>query len=131
MSTKEFSIEKFVKQHPSCKEHTNVRGNTVISGFLLDGDRYAFDAALLKQGWTQYDTEQDAWYFGVWVHLEEMMIFTYCEGDLILVKCPTKENLKAELDDAERLYGNPPPAFTAIDIDSGAVTKFYQKRPTV
>jgi hypothetical protein len=50
--------------------YTNERGNTVTNNFFLERDRYHYDFAVCTtdKGWAQYDTEQDAWYFGVWVH---------------------------------------------------------------
>ena len=67
----------------------NERGNEVIRGFC-HADRYKYDlgACTCDNGWTQYDTTQDAHYFGVWVHVEKRQIFTYCEGDEIMVKAP-------------------------------------------
>lgn len=44
----------------------NERGNTIFRSFH-PADRYQFDFNLCskKKGWKQYDTSQDAWYFGV------------------------------------------------------------------
>ncbi len=44
----------------------NERGNTVFRSFHST-ERYRFDFRLCtkEKGWTQYDTNQDAWYFGV------------------------------------------------------------------
>ena len=44
-----------------------------VTGCRIDrgshqADRYYYDRTLLAQGWQQYDTEEDAWYFGVWIH---------------------------------------------------------------
>lgn len=113
---------------------TNERGNLVYRG-SRHGERYLYDFKICTaaKGWRQYDTSQDDWYFGVWVHMEEMLTFTYCEGDLSLVVCPTKESFKAELDDAAEFYGAPPPAFVAFSFDEpGKVTRteVYDTRPS-
>ena len=114
------------------KIETNERGNDVKRGFDCMTDRYTFDFGTCssEKGWTQYDTKQDASYFGIWVKMETREILTYCEGDMPLVSCPDDEHLKAELDDAERFYGDPPPMAIGIDKDGG-VTKYYDTRPSV
>ena len=52
----------------------NERGNPTLHTFIPEGDRYQFDFNLCSgaRGWTQFDTDQDAWYFGIWVHLKPM-----------------------------------------------------------
>jgi len=97
-----------------------------------DADRYFFDMAMCRSenGWKQYDTNQDAWYFGVWVNLSERQIVTYAEGDLSVEDCADDAALKAKLKEMEECYGDPPPAFTAIE-STGQVTEFYDTRPSV
>jgi hypothetical protein len=135
-------LKKFVDRHPACtwrpspedieggevlaegpeekcyrqQPWKNGRGNTVHPGSQPQGDRYLFDFRVCAPafGWVQYDTDQDASYFGVWVHAEERLTFTYCEGDLSLVQCETEESFQAELKDMARCYGSPPPAFRVI-----------------
>ncbi len=96
------------------------------------GHRYFFDfkACTPKKGWKQYDTSQDAWYFGVWVNLENRKILTYAEGDVTVVICSDDDALRAELKEMAEFYGEPPPAFTAIGHD-GSVTKHYDERPAI
>jgi len=107
---------------------TNDRGNLVIPG-SQSCDRYVFDSKHCTPalGWEQYDTEQDAWYFGVWVHVAERLTFTYCEGDWSLVQCPTEESFRAELANMAKFYGPPPPALVALGAD-GSVTNIYSER---
>lgn len=93
-----------------------------------EAGRYAYDELLT--GWKQYDTNQDASYFGVWVNVPERKVFSYTEGDRCLVVCPTLESFRAELEDMERFYGPLPHFATAFDAD-GTVTKFYDPRPTI
>ena len=117
----------------------NARGNIVWRDFDADfratgrrksgGSRYYYDFGPLRT-WQQYDTREDASYFGVWVDLEGMRTFTYAEGDRTLVECPTRATFQAELDDLARFYGPPPPAFVGIDHD-GTVTNFYADRPSL
>lgn len=101
---------------------TNKQGNTVTSRFVNhdgEADRYRYDFTLCRSsdGWKQYDTDQDAPYFGVWYHTERRETVTYAEGDEIRVKCPTAESFRAELDDMARCYGAPPPAFITYGED--------------
>lgn len=123
----------------------NARGNQVIRRWktAFDAeDRYRFDFELCKasDGWQQYDTCQDAWYFGVWVHIEKREIWTYAEGDVTIVKCPDDEHLRAELASMAEFYGDPPPAMVACDmiglqdgklVPEGHVEAYYSPRPTI
>lgn len=123
-------------------EEINARGNTVYRCSRPGQKRYHWDfgPCQSKFGWKQYDTDQDASYFGVWVHIEKRLVLTYCEGDVSLVKCPDVEHLRAELKNMEEFYGPPPPAFIACtDLGlsngklspQGEVTAYYDERPTV
>ncbi len=118
----------------------NERGNSVYRDLDADeiiggrgGDRYRYDFELCskEKGWRQFDTTQtqDAHYFGVWVNVESKKVFTYCEGDRILVDCQTIENLRAELASMVKFYGNAPPAF--IKIAGEQVTEYFDQRPSV
>lgn len=97
------------------------------------GERYYFDfmEGFLGGGWQQYDTDQDAWYFGVWVNIERREILTYAEGDITLRACASVESLKAQLESMAKFYGDPPPAFTSIDTNTGQVTHYIDERPGV
>ncbi len=123
----------------------NKRGNLVIKSFEST-ERYKWDAILAWGkdycppeleyigGWKQFDTDQDAWYFGFWVDLENWMTFNYAEGDLYLVVCGTKESFQMELLDAEEFYGSPPPAWTVfVEVESGKWERadIYDERPKV
>ena len=118
-------------------DEVNGRGNIVLRDIDADlslgfksGSRYAYDSKLCEAGWKQYDTDQDASYFGCWVHLEQRKTMCYYEGDRILVVCPTTESFKAELEDMERFYGPAPAAFTHYATD-GQVTQVFDPRPSV
>ncbi len=99
-------------------------------GLRAGGSRYFYDLALLPRGWKQYDTTQDASYFGVWIHQQKMEVMTYAEGDRSLVQCQTLEAFKAELAEMEKFYGPVPPAFVGIDPAAGTVTDYIVERPT-
>ena len=113
-------------------EREDSLGNKVLDLGNHQGDRYFFDTRVctVAEGWKQYDTVQDAWYFGTWVHVEARQILCFAEGDLSLTVCPTQESFKAELAKMAEFYGDPPPAFTVIDTEEGTITKVYDERPT-
>lgn len=110
----------------------NERGNQIYSEFVGSCDRLHFDFEECKSedGWRQYDTEQDVWYFGIWVHIEKRTIVTYAEGDLSVVLCPTVESLRAELESMEKFYGPTPVSTILIDKD-GNQTHLIDERPKV
>jgi hypothetical protein len=99
-------------------------------GLRAAGSRYYYDFNLTAQGWEQYDTDQDAGYFGVWVHRESRRVFTYAEGDRQLVVCETSQQFAAELASMEDAYGPAPPAFILIDPDQGTCTHVFCQRPS-
>jgi hypothetical protein len=98
--------------------------------FFADADRYQFDFGLCSaaSGWQQYDTDQDAWYFGIWVNVKLRLIVSYVEGDITVVDCLNETGLTRELATMADFYGEPPPAFVTIDAD-GSVTHYMQERP--
>jgi len=84
----------------------NERGNE-IERCRRDADRYLFDLDLCKaeDGWEQFDTDQDAGYFGVWVNPRLLEIVTYAEGDVTRVKCPDAAHYNAEIKSMCEFYG--------------------------
>ena len=123
-------IKKIINDGARPSTWVNDRGNTVTTGFVGSCDRYVFDTQLCTKeaGFEQFDTDQDAHYFGVWVSRDNRATVTYAEGDLTLVACASEEGFKAEIADAEKFYGKAPPAFIGIDVGSGEVTEFYSER---
>lgn len=111
---------------------TSEQAGRIWRAFLFDENRYRFDFGPCKgPGWRQYDTDQDAWYFGVWVHLAEMLVVTFAEGDLSIWVADDVASLSAELDRMAAFYGEPPPAATVLDPDAGTITKLYDPRPSL
>ena len=100
-----------------------------VRRMFLPSTRYVIDFGCTDR-WRQFDTDQDAEYFGVWFCFETRESLTYAEGDWTLVSCATADGFRAELDSANAFYqGEQPAAFTAIDTESGQVTKYYDARP--
>lgn len=97
-----------------------------------DMDRLELDfgRCSAKNGWHQWDTEQDASYFGIWVHFERREILTYAEGDLQLVRCRNDRMLQRELDSMAEFYGPPPVVAVSFD-EAGQRTDYIGDRPTV
>ena len=102
-------------------------------GFIFEGDRYRFDFGYCApfKGWKQYDTTQDAWYFGCWVNIKELSVVTYAEGDVTVKLLDNEESMKKELDRMQECYGDPPPALVALDLENKTVTNVYDTRPTI
>ena len=76
------SLEGIKKLVDGGQSWTNDRGNTVHSRTVYTiQDRYFFDGKMCTRalGFEQFDTEQDASYFGVWVNREERATVTYAE----------------------------------------------------
>jgi hypothetical protein len=107
----------------------NARGNEIRRGFRFAYERYHWDLGkgfLGMSDWEQFDTDQDAHYFGFWVNKRTLQTFTFCEGDVTLVNCPDVAHFNAEVEDAIRLYREGQIA-TVIDM-SGKMTRYVQDR---
>jgi len=109
------------------KKETTERGSQIIRAFY-PSERYIIDFADFKsEGWEQFDTDQDAHYFGVWVNKTTLQTLTYAEGDWSLVTCDTKEQYNKEIESMIDFYDE---GFIAIGIDpeKGESTKYVQDR---
>lgn len=104
----------------------NDRGNKVMRMFFPDS-RYTIDFADdFRPEWQQFDTRQDAEYFGVWLNRTQRLTMTYCEGDWTLVECPDDACYFAEVGDCIRYYEA---GFVARCIDAnGNVVEVRQDR---
>ena len=100
--------------------HVNQQGNTVVHRHR-SADRYLFDFDddFRAAEWQQFDTDQDAWYYGVWVNLKTLRILTYAEGDVYLVICPDAEHYNAEIKSMCEFHGE---GFAFIACDMEAAT---------
>lgn len=74
----------------------NAKAKLVEMGYpWMGGSRYPFDAAL--KGWEQFDTPQDASYYGIWTSTERMATVSYSEGDVYLVMAPDETAFRDEV----------------------------------
>lgn len=76
-------------------------------------------------GWQQYDTEQDAWYFGVWVNPGRLMILSYAEGDWYLKILPDAVAYNQAIREMNDFYEE---GFEFKTIDSNGITVYRQDR---
>lgn len=108
--------------------HNNEQGNAIYRSFE-NSERYVVDFAtdFTAEGWEQFDTDQDAAYYGFWVNPITRQTLCYCEGDWILVECPTVESYNAEIRAACQFHGA---GFIlkALDTKTGTVTVVVQDR---
>jgi hypothetical protein len=107
----------------------NRQGNRLFRLFWST-ERYVVDFASDYQalGWQQFDTELDAWYFGVWVNPTTYQTLTYAEGDWTLVTCDGPAGYTREIRAAISFYGE---GFVAKAIDrDGTLTVYQQDRKT-
>jgi hypothetical protein len=109
-------------------ENPNNRGNAVYRAFR-PAERYIIDFApdFSSEGWLQFDTDQDAPYFGQWVNPKKFMTLCYCEGDWQLVTCLDKEHYNVEIRSAIEFYGEGE-ICTFIDPETKTSTIYKQDR---
>lgn len=86
----------------------------------IDEERYCIDFGLLSDGWEQFDTEQDAPYFGVWTHGGLLEVLTCCEGDWTLSRYATREDYDKALRELRDHYGPAPAECVVITADGQA-----------
>ena len=130
-SNDNFDIPSFFASNPSQHQgpYRNRHGNDVQCAFVMTGmdgfgsTRYAFDFHT-PEGWNQYDTDQDASYFGVWYNAQLRQTVTFAEGDWTWVQCQTPEGWDREVGAMSDFYGSPPPAAIGYDLD-GSRTEYY------
>lgn len=90
-------------------------------------ERYIVDFAkdFVKSDWKQFDTSQDAHYFGVWVNPEELKILTYAEGDWNLIVCERIGAYNDEIRFMNEFYSE---GFEFKVIDENGTTEYKQNR---
>src|SRR5678809_1577262 len=98
-----------------------------ITRSFCPADRYLYDFKLctIEKGWAQIDTSQDASYFGQWVNPLKREIFAYIEGDLVLTKVDSYQELQAEI--AEMQRWNEEQGHRFIGIDPGFSPQLRQE----
>ena len=98
--------------------------------FHCDSSRYQVELALNESnnGWQQWDTDQDAWYYGTWVNFSRRMIACYAEGDLYLQIALDDDTYKAEIAALRSFHGKPPVVAVAID-EEGCQTTYEADWP--
>ena len=126
---------KLLRRVKKARKAGRIPFELTVTGCRIDrgshqADRYYYDRTLLAQGWQQYDTEEDAWYYGIWINTEKLATFTYAEGDTSHVIAPNVEAFRAEL---ARLcqYHPQVPAFISIDVEAGSITHHFETKPEV
>lgn len=82
------------------KTEINKFGNIIERNFILSGNRYRYDFQKCKaeDGWKQFDTNQDAWYFGIWCNQKKLQIMCYVEGDNVNMRKDIRAKAKTELE---------------------------------
>jgi len=107
------------------EETPNPTGNPTRKIFF-HADRYLFDFNINVGEWEQFDSENDAWYFGVWVNRTRLRILQYVEGDVYFTQCADAEGYDAEIA-ALCAFHEAAPSMVVID-DGGKATAYYQNR---
>ena len=100
-----------------------------VRTWFFDCERYDVDFAddFHSEGWAQFDTDQDAAYFGVWVNSRAFQVLTYAEGDWTLTECHDRTRYRGEVQRLIEFY-RPGVIATAIDATTGEVTAYRQNR---
>ena len=127
MTNKVLQLETLIRSAPK-QTRINAQGNTIYD-WRCPGERYIVDFApdFKSEGWQQFDTDQDAHYFGVWVNPVKLITLTYAEGDWSLVVCPDTAHYNAEIKSMCEFYREGY-EFKTIDTDSGHITEYRQDR---
>lgn len=77
-----------------------------VDGWIENGSASKVSQRLRREGgWLDYSTSEDAWYFGVWINPQRLMLETYTEGDTCTISCENPQQFKAELQRLAAFYG--------------------------
>ena len=86
----------------------------IVEHTFISSNRYAFDFSdEAKNGWKQYDTSQDAWYYGVWYNPEKMQVLDYTEGDVYLCSTLSWGEWIEKMKAMDKFHGAAPPMAVA------------------
>ena len=66
---------------------------------FCSADRYVFDFDICsaRNGWSQIDSGQDAWYYGQWGNPTTLQLMSYTEGDICKTTCENKKEFAEEV----------------------------------
>lgn len=122
-------IEKF-KKLSDTRTHTDEKGISIYENRMGD-NRYAYDQILCnpKHGWIQFDTSEDAAWFGIWTHAVEHFVVVYAEKDVSIIHIPEKQDWIDRLKKMRQEYGPAPHAATVINPDNGGITRIFTTQP--
>ena len=121
-------VKKFIERLFQGEDEDTTKTGATIRRVFRDLERYVIDFAtdFKSEGWEQYDTDQDAPYFGTWVNGAKLQTLTYAEGDWSHVQCNNAQQFNAEVDAMNEFYGA---GFICKTIDNdGAMTVVQQDR---
>ena len=108
------------------EEQTDKKYGVYRGFFPTERYKWDFDEEFRGDGWMQYDTEQDAHYFGMWVNPKLLSMFTYAEGDHTLVVCPDVAAYNEKIKGMNEFYTD---GFICKTIDEdGTATVYIQDR---
>jgi hypothetical protein len=85
-------------------EELNKRGNRVERYFFPVDRTYFDNKQKALDGWEQYETDMDAWHFGIWTNASRRQIVTFNRGDITRVYCSTVKSFRAEIDALDEKY---------------------------
>mgnify|MGYP003627506902 FL=1 len=97
-------VEKYTTREEAIKSDNKIIGIRYIGFF--PSDRYRLYSEL--KNFQQWFTNQDAWYFGIWVNPEKFTILQYIEGDIYILILQDQESYQNELKRLEDFYGPVP-----------------------
>lgn len=103
-----------------------------IDKSFVGGDRYQFDFTLLKDGFFQVDTIQDASYYGHWLNPIKRIMISFVEGDLTIAKYDNDEEMIEDLKKHDKFERECAGNDKGIKIDMGLkdrgnVEKMFEK----
>ena len=92
------SITEFLNNSRMDKREVLKNGHVNTTGFTMVGHIIPPDGFNEVKEWCEYP------YRVVWKSDKEMATITYCEGDITVIQCLTKERYDKELADAKAFY---------------------------
>lgn len=122
------SVERLVRRIQKFGDFSEKGGGHAEWDYFYDTDRYIVDYSedFKELGWEQFDTDQDAPYFGQWVNPKTLQTLCYAEGDWTLIQCDTITAYNEEIQKCIDFYGD---GMIADVMDrKGAWTRYIQDR---